>query len=49
VEVTGGTSGGTVFVEARGGLRLLIPWVGDARVPLRARAVAQKEEFRVGR
>lgn len=49
VDVSGAASGGTVVVEARGSLRLLIPWVGDARVPLRARAVAQKEEFRVGR
>lgn len=49
VEVSGAASGGTVVVEARGSLRLLIPWVGDARVPLRARAVAQKEGFRVGR
>lgn len=49
VEVTGGTDGDTVIVEARGSLRLIIPWVGDARVPLRARAVSQKEGFRVGR
>lgn len=49
VEISGSASGGTVVIEARGGLRLIIPWVGDARVPLRARAVAQKEEFRVGR
>jgi len=49
VEIVGGAGGGTVVVEVRGSLRLIIPWVGDARVPLRARAVAQKEEFRVAR
>jgi len=49
VEVSGTAVGGTVVIEARGSLRLLIPWVGNARVPLRARAIAQKEEFRVGR
>jgi Flp pilus assembly protein TadG len=49
VEVTGSAGGGSVTVEARGGLRLIILWVGDARVPLRARAVSQKEVFRVGR
>jgi Flp pilus assembly protein TadG len=49
VTVTGSADGGSVTVEARGSLRLIIPWVGDARVPLRARAVSQKEVFRVGR
>ena len=49
VAVTGSTGGGSVTIEARGSLRLIIPWVGDARVPLRARAIAQKEGFRVGR
>lgn len=49
VDVTGSADGDTVTIEARGSLRLIIPWVGDAGVPLRARAVAQKEAFRVGR
>jgi len=49
VNVTGSTDGETVTLEARGSLRLIVPWVGDARVPLHARAVAQKEAFRVTR
>jgi hypothetical protein len=38
--------GDLVALEARGTLRLVIPWVG-AGLPLRARAVASKEGFRV--
>ena len=49
VEVSGAASSDTVVIQARGSLRLLIPWVGDARVPLRARALARKEAFRVER
>jgi hypothetical protein len=40
--------GEVVSVEARGRLRLIIPWVGDASLPLDARAVATKERFRPG-
>ena len=40
--------GDVVSVEARGRLRLIIPWVGDASLPLDARAVASKERFRPG-
>jgi Flp pilus assembly protein TadG len=36
-----------VVLEARGHLRLVIPWVLDAGLPLRARAIASKEGFRV--
>ena len=49
VDVTGSTDGDTVTVEARGSLRLIVPWVGEASVPLHARAVAQKEAFHVVR
>lgn len=49
VKVTGITDGNTVTIDARGNLRLIVPWVGDAGVPLRARAVSQKEKFRVTR
>ena len=49
VAVTGSTDGDTVTVEARGSLRLIVPWVGEASVPLHARAVAQKEAFHVVR
>lgn len=45
----GGTeSRDVVAVEARGGLRTIIPWVGGGTVPLGARTVATKERFRVG-
>ena len=46
--MTGRATGGTVVIEARGSLRLIIPWVADAGLPLRARAVSQQEAFRVG-
>ena len=48
VTVAGRATGGTVVIEARGSLRLIIPWVADTGLPLRARAVSQQEAFRVG-
>jgi hypothetical protein len=36
-----------VVLEAHGSLRLVIPWVLQAGLPLHARAVASKEGFRV--
>lgn len=49
VAVTASGDGGAVVVEARGDLRPIIPWPGVGGLPLRARAVSQKEAFRVGR
>lgn len=40
--------GDTVLVEARGQLRMIVPWVADASLPLTARAVMSKERFRAG-
>lgn len=49
VIVTAEGDGRVVVVEARGGLRPIIPWIGGAGLPLQARAVTQKEAFHVGR
>ena len=38
--------GDAVALEAQGQLRLMIPWVGDNTVPLRARSSVSKERFR---
>ena len=46
--VSGTDGADTVSVEARGRLRLIIPWVADARLPLAARSVVSKERFRAG-
>lgn len=48
VTVQGSDSGATVKIEARGSLHLIIPWVGGASLPLQARSVMSKEQFRVG-
>jgi Flp pilus assembly protein TadG len=37
-----------VVIQATGGLRTIIPLVGDLRLPLRARGVAHKERFGAG-
>ena len=48
VAVQGREAGGTVALEARGRLRLIVPWVFDAALPLSSRAVMSKEAFRAG-
>lgn len=48
VTLRGTDSGDVVTMEAQGRLRLIVPWVGDASVPLQARAVVSKERFRPG-
>lgn len=48
VAVTGSDDGSTVTVAAQGSLRLIIPWVGDATLPLQARATMSKEQFQAG-
>ena len=48
VTVSGIDGGYAVAIEARGGLRAIIPWVADATLPLWARSVVSKEHFRVG-
>jgi Flp pilus assembly protein TadG len=46
--VSGTDGADTVSVEARGRLRLIIPWAVDATLPLAARSVVSKERFRAG-
>ena len=48
VAVGGAEGTDAVSVEARGRLRLIIPWVGEARLPVAARSVVSKERFRAG-
>jgi len=48
VAVQGSAGTGVVAIEAHGQLRTIIPWVSDASLPLRARAVMSKEHFSVG-
>lgn len=48
VTVQGTDSGDSVAVEARGRLRMIIPWVADATLPLEARSVITKEQFHAG-
>ncbi len=48
VTVWGIDGGDAVAIEARGSLRMIIPWVADATLPLWARSVVSKEGFRVG-
>ncbi len=40
--------GDAIALEAQGSLRMIIPWVADATLPLWARSVVSKERFRVG-
>ena len=43
-----GTDGGEVVaIQAQGQLHMVFPWVADATLPLSARSVVSKEEFRV--
>lgn len=48
VAVQGNDGGSTVTIQARGRLRLIIPWIGGASLPLQARSTISKERFRVG-
>ncbi len=48
VTVTGQADADVVILEARGSLRLMFPWAANGSLPLRARAVSQKEAFRAG-
>jgi hypothetical protein len=48
LSVTGTDRADVVTVEARGRLRLIIPWVGDATLPVAARSIVSKERFRAG-
>ena len=48
VTVRGIDRGDAIALEAQGSLRMIIPWVADATLPLWARSVASKERFRVG-
>ena len=49
VSVRGAEDGEVVMVETQGRLRLILPWVGDASLPLHAQAAMTKEHFRRGR
>ena len=48
VGIEGREGGDVIVVEARGQLRTFVPWVAHATLPLGARAVIEKERFRVG-
>jgi len=48
VSVGGAEGTDAVSVEAQGRLRLIIPWAGDARLPIAAQSVVSKERFRAG-
>lgn len=48
VAVSGTDAADTVSVEAKGRLRLIIPWAADATLPLAARSAVTKERFRAG-
>ena len=48
VRIQGREDGGRVVVEAEGNLRTIIPWMGEATLPLRGRATMAKEMFRAG-
>ena len=48
ISVRGSDGADTVAVEAKGRLRLVIPWSVDAALPLGARATVSKERFRAG-
>ncbi len=48
VQIQGSEEGEVVVIEADGTLHTIIPWVGDATLPLHSRAVVAKEKFRAG-
>ncbi|MCC6178318.1 MAG: pilus assembly protein [Chloroflexi bacterium] len=48
VSVSGTDGIDVVTVEARGRLRLVMPWVADTTLPLAARSTMSKERFRAG-
>lgn len=48
ITVEGSGGGQTVTVQAQGHLKLIIPWLGGASLPLQARATMSREYFRVG-
>lgn len=48
VRVRGIDGGYAVAIEAEGSLRAIIPWVAEATLPVGARSVVSKEQFRVG-
>ena len=48
IRVHGNEERQVVVVQAEGNLRMIIPWVGNATIPLHGRAVASKEKFRAG-
>lgn len=48
VQIQGNEEGQVVVVQANGSLRTIIPWVGEATLPLQSRAVVAKEKFRAG-
>lgn len=48
VSINGTGGSDAVAVEARGRLRMIIPWASDATLPLGARSVVSKERFRAG-
>jgi len=49
VSARGAEDGVVVMVETQGRLRLILPWFGDASLPLHAQAAMTKERFRHAR
>lgn len=49
VSARGAEDGEVVMVETQGRLRLILPWFGDASLPLHAQAAMTKEHFRHAR
>jgi hypothetical protein len=47
--VGGSADADTVVIQADGRMPLLLPWLGEAGLPLRSRSAMHKERFRVGR
>ena len=48
VQIKAIDGGDAVDVQAQGQLRLIIPWIADATLPLGAQAIISKEKFRAG-
>jgi Flp pilus assembly protein TadG len=48
VQLQATDAGYAVAFEARGQMHLILPWAVDAHLPLWARSVVSKEQFRVG-
>ena len=48
IQIQGIDGGSAVAIQAQGNMRMIIPWVADATLPLEARSVMNKERFQAG-